>query len=415
LPTPKEQAESKNQEITRVLRELDVELIAADTLRLVKETSPTLHEEAASKLYCNILKEYGLEADLHYLQPNRPNVIGRIAGDGTGLSLLLGGHVDTIPDKGCTTPRIEGGRVYGRGADDMKGALISIAAAARAIKRSGAKLKGDLAVAAWVDHEDPDGHGLGPQEVARTIRRGELNVDAVIIGEGPFDSISIAQGGCLGFEIHISGRKGAPHTLSCNLNSNPILWGSMVVDELYKMDKELESKKWHHLIPQRRQLQIGIFQAGDFYNRLPEDVKIVGTLRWDPGEDFEETGRRLRERLSELEKRIRSSLGPEIQMRMDLQLHRESSEISSDDRLVQTVQRAASEIFGHPLPLVGSRAVADQPFFLREAGVPALYYGSSTQDDATAHSNNESISIKRLTTMAEMYATAALLFCGYYS
>jgi len=404
---------SKNPEILRLLNEFDVDLIAADTLRLVQEASPTLHEEGASKLYCNILKEYGLEASLHYVQPNRPNVIGRVTGDMTGQSLLIGGHIDTIPDKGCTAPRIEGGRVYGRGADDMKGSLISMAAAARALKRSGLKLKGDLVLAAWVDHEDPDGHGLGPREVAHMIKAGELKVDGVIIAEGPFDSISVAQGGCLGFEIHINGRKGAPHTLSSNLSSNPILWGSIVVDELYKMDKELESKKWHSLIAQRRQLQIGIFQAGDFYNRLPEDVKIVGTLRWDPGENFEDTGKRLRERLSELQKRIRINLDPEIEMRVDLQLHRESSEINSEGRLVQAAQRAASEIFGHPLPLVGNRAVADQPFFLHQGGVPALYYGPSTKDDTTAHSNNESISINRLATMAQMYAAAAFFFCGY--
>ena len=362
-----------------------------------------------------MLKEYGLEAELQYVQQGRPNVIGRIRGDGTGPSLLIGGHVDTIPDKDCTPPRIEDGRAYGRGATDMKGQLASMAAAAGAIKKSGVKLKGDLLIAAWVDHEDPDGHGLGPQEVARKIRAGELKVDGVIITEGPFDSIAIAQGGCLGFEIHVSGRKGGPHTLSCNLSSNPILWGSMVVDELYKMDKELESKKTHPLIAQRRQIQIGIFQAGDFYNRLPEDVKIVGTLRWDPGETFEDTSRTLQERMNKLEAKIRNSLGPEASIRLDLQLHRESSELNSEDRLIHTVQDAMTEVFGHPLPLTGNRSVADQPYFLRGAGVSALYYGPSTTDDSTGHSNNESVSIERLTTIAKVYAASALLFCGYHS
>jgi len=402
-------------EIAKVLNQIDTVLLASNTLRLIKEPSPTLREEAASKLYCNILKEYGLEAELQYVQQGRPNVIGRIRGDGTGPSLLIGGHVDTIPDKDCTPPRIEDGRAYGRGATDMKGQLASMAAAAGAIKKSGVKLKGDLLIAAWVDHEDPDGHGLGPQEVARKIRAGELKVDGVIITEGPYDSIAIAQGGCLGFEIHVSGRKGGPHTLSCNLSSNPILWGSMVVDELYKMDKELESKKTHPLIAQRRQIQIGIFQAGDFYNRLPEDVKIVGTLRWDPGETFEDTSRTLQERMNKLEAKIRNSLGPEASIRLDLQLHRESSELNSEDRLVHTLQDAMTEVFGHPLPLTGNRSVADQPYFLRGAGVSALYYGPSTNDDSTGHSNNESVSIERLTTIAKVYAASALLFCGYHS
>ena len=399
--------------VAKVLDQIDSNQIAANTLRLIKELSPTGHEEAASKLYSTILKEYGLEAELQYIQDNRPNVLGRIRGHGLGPTLLLGGHIDTIFTEGCISPQIKDGRVYGRGANDMKGSLISMAAAAGALVNSGVKLKGDLLVAAWIDHEDPEGTGKGPKEVASKIRAGELKVDGIIITEGPFDSIAIAQGGCAGFTIHLSGRKGSPHTISCYLKSNPILWASMVVEELYKMDQELETRKWHHLIPQRRSIQLGVFHGGDFYNRLPEDVEIVGTIRWDPGEDFLQVERDFKERLSRLEDMIRSNLDSEVEFHVELKLHRESSEINSDDRLIGTVQASMREIFGHPLPLTGWRIVADQPFFVRDAGIPAVYYGPFTDDDTTAHSNNESVSIERLTTMAKVYAISALQFCGY--
>jgi acetylornithine deacetylase/succinyl-diaminopimelate desuccinylase-like protein len=186
----------------------------------------------------------------------------------------------------------------------------------------------------------------------------------------------------------------------------------MVVEELYDMDQELEATKQNKLIPQRRSIQIGIFQAGDFYNRLPDDLKIVGTVRWDPGEELPAVEKRLRERLSRLENTIRNSLDPEVEIHVDLTLSRESSEIESEDRLVQTVQEATARVFGQPLPLTGWRIVADQPFFVRDAGVPAVYYGPFTEDDTTAHSNNESVSIQRLTAMAKVYANSALLFCG---
>jgi acetylornithine deacetylase/succinyl-diaminopimelate desuccinylase-like protein len=187
----------------------------------------------------------------------------------------------------------------------------------------------------------------------------------------------------------------------------------MVVEELYKMDQELETRKWHHLIPQRRSIQLGVFHGGDFYNRLPEDVEIVGTIRWDPGEDFLQVERDFKERLSRLENMIRSNLDSEVEFHVELKLHRESSEINSDDRLIRTVQASMREIFGHPLPLTGWRIVADQPFFVRDAGIPAVYYGPFTDDDTTAHSNNESVNIERLTTMAKVYAISALQFCGY--
>jgi acetylornithine deacetylase/succinyl-diaminopimelate desuccinylase-like protein len=404
---------SRNEVVARVLSQIDEKLIAADTLRLIKESSPTLHEEAAAKLYYNILMEYGLQPDLEYVQKARPNVIARVKGEGSGPSLLIGGHIDTIFTEGCTPPRIEDGRVYGRGANDMKGSLISMAAAARALKRAGVKLKGDLLVASWIDHEEPEGLGLGPKEIARKIHAGELKADGVIITEGPFDSIAIAQGGCARFGINISGRKGSPHTTTSFLKSNPILWASMIIEELYQMDRELEAAKGHMLIQLRKSIQLGILQAGDFYNRLPEEVKIVGTIRWNPDETFAEVERRLTERLRQLEIKIRNNLDPEIKVNIHLDLSRESSEIRTDDRLVQTVQAATSDIFGHPLPLTGWRIVADQPYFVRDAGVPALYFGPFTEDDTTAHSNNESVSIERLTTMAKVFAISALLFCGY--
>jgi acetylornithine deacetylase len=403
-----------NEIITKVTDQIDYELIGANTLRLIRELSPTSHEEAASKLYCRILREYGLEADLDYVQESRPNVIGRIKGVDGGPTLLIGGHIDTIFPEGCTTPRIEGGRVYGRGANDMKGSLISMAAAAGAIKKSCMKLKGDLLLAAWIDHEEPDGVGIGPKYVARKIRSGELKADAVIITEGPFDGIAIAQGGCARFEIHVTGRKGSVHTTTCFLKSNPILSGSKVVEELYKMDQELEDAKKNKLIPQRRSIQMGIFQAGDFYNRLPDDVKIIGTIRWDPGEDLPAVETRLRERLRQLESMIRKTLDPEIEIHVELTLSRESSEIGSGDRLVQTVQTATAKVFDHSLPITGWRIVADQPIFVRDAGVPALYFGPFTEDDTTAHSNNESVSIDRLVQMAKVYAISALLYCGYH-
>lgn len=113
---------------------------------------------------------------------------------------------------------------------------------------------------------------------------------------------------------------------------------------------------------------------------------IGGTL------NFEDAGRGLKERLSQVENTIRKDLDPEIRIQVDLQLHRESAETSSDNKLVQAVQKATHEVFGQPRPLTGMRPVGDQSFFVRDADVPAVYYGPSPEN-TTAHSNNESVSI----------------------
>lgn len=108
-------------------------------LILPYETLPT-HEALVAS---------GLDAVLSYRE--RPNVVGRLRGSGGGRSLILNGHIDVVtvePREAWTRDPfggdIEDGRLYGRGAADMKGGLVTALAAIRALRDTGATLRGDL-------------------------------------------------------------------------------------------------------------------------------------------------------------------------------------------------------------------------------------------------------------------------------
>src|SRR6266487_2644477 len=95
-------------------------------------------EGAIAQFIANWLTHAGLEVHLDELQPGRPNVIGIVRGSGGGRSLLLNAHMDTVGVAYMERPHepvIEGNRLYGRGAYDMKGGLASIMVAAARAKR----------------------------------------------------------------------------------------------------------------------------------------------------------------------------------------------------------------------------------------------------------------------------------------
>src|SRR6478672_694253 len=102
----------------------------------------------------DVLTEWGFRVEMHDAAPGRPNVVARIGKPG-GRSLMFNGHLDVVGIEGMTHPPFEAnerdGRMYGRGACDMKAGVAAMcAAAARAFD---AGLDGEIVIAAVADEE----------------------------------------------------------------------------------------------------------------------------------------------------------------------------------------------------------------------------------------------------------------------
>jgi acetylornithine deacetylase/succinyl-diaminopimelate desuccinylase-like protein len=398
--------------LAEILSRVDSQRIGELAYELVKTPSPTGEELQVAKLYALQLERAGLDVRLDYVQPDRPNVIGTLHGKGGGRGLILAGHLDTIPQGNCVPPRIEAGRVYGRGACDMKGSLAAMVESARVLVASRAHLSGDLILIGWVDHEAPMGKGLGPKAIAKSIKEGKIKADGAVVTEGPIDSISIAQGGMAIFTIRTSSPKGTVHTTTVSLRSNPILWISELVRELHAFDEELNSKPWNPLIPQRPSVQLGIVHGGDFYNRLPAECQLTGTIRWDPGENVHMVEAQFASRLKRLENRLWHMLDDDVNFKLELDLVRESYEIPKDSEIVKLAQEAIKEVTGRDVDVSGMRGVGDPPILGLEAGIPTIAYGPFDLASMTAHSDNEWISTESLTTASKVYIALALKYCS---
>jgi acetylornithine deacetylase len=142
-----------NSKLDHPVVRLARELIALDS------TNPQLvsggaGEGRVARLIEARLRRAGLDVELTEPMPGRPNVVGRLPGRATGPSLMLCGHTDVVgAEPAGFQPTLRDGRLYGRGAVDMKGGLAAAVVAAERLAAAPEPLAGDVIVAAVIDEE----------------------------------------------------------------------------------------------------------------------------------------------------------------------------------------------------------------------------------------------------------------------
>ncbi|MGY3387482.1 acetylornithine deacetylase/succinyl-diaminopimelate desuccinylase family protein [Bradyrhizobium sp. USDA 3311] len=164
-------------------------------------------ESAVQDLVQSELTSIGMSVERWDVFPDRPNVVGQIGG-AEERSLLLCGHIDTVPigerSSWSVDPfggEIIGGKLYGRGAVDMKSGVAAAIGAVRAICAAGIGLQGRVAIHSVVDEE---AGGFGAIDA---VKRGHL-AKAAIITEPSWGEIQICEGGLEWIRITITGRQG---------------------------------------------------------------------------------------------------------------------------------------------------------------------------------------------------------------
>jgi len=385
------------------LSNIDRDSLAEDVLTFVRTKSETGSEGPGSEFLADLLRREGFDPVLDPVLPGRPNVVCRIPGRGDGPALMFNGHTDTIPIGSSAPPELRDGWVTGRGAEDMKGGLVAMVHAASALRRAGVRLKGDLYLTGVIGHESPVGRKEGPRHLIRRLRDGSLPVEAIIIVEGPAAIWSASLGSSI-YQVSITSPLGPIHTIKVPYERNPARWVGRLLEELAALEREFEAGPRHPLCG-RQQLNVGMVHGGDYMNRLPARIEVVGTWRWTPGRNVADTERLL----GSLCARLAEESGLEFEWGLDPAATREPFETPADHPVVRALSSAATAVTGVEPARIGMGLVGDANLYSNDGGVPTVYYGPAHE---TAHSDHERVSIDRLVECAAIYATTAVEFCG---
>jgi len=357
------------------------------TLELVRVESPTGETRAAAELYAQRLEELGLEVELRRdAFPATPIVIGRLRGSRPGATVVLNGHLDTVPIP-HGEPYVDGDRVYGRGAADMKGALACAAEAARVV--GSADFAGELAIVAIGLHEAPGGRG---EDLTHLLASGFSADYAVVCELTQPGKVVVAHMGQATAEITVS-RPGMPtHELQTPPGTPHPLHAAARVVEAIRLRNEALARVEHPLVGSETYF-VGELHGGDFYNRFPATCRIVGTRRWAPGNSLAEVEAEYRALLSA----VAVETGCEIEL--DLRLVRGEYGIDPQHELVRALQAAHEEVTGSGLEPVGWKVVADGAVF-SAAGIPTVYHGPV---GSGAHADVEYVEVPELERAASVY------------
>ena len=400
----------QNQEQWTALKDaVDGEWIARQAQTLVEIPSVTLQEAEVCQYYAAQLRELGFDIDQRRVTDGRYNIYARLpsytSGAGNGPSLMLNGHLDTIPIGDCVPCRREGDRLYGRGATDMKGAALMAARQARraAGAQNSRRHPGRRPLA--LRHRRPRRTGTaekdGPLALIKDHKNGRIGGDRILIGEG-WNELWVMSMGSMVFTIQLTSPRGGTHTTYVPFGENPIRYLGDLIQRITAYQDQLDAGAAHPLAGPER-IDLGMVQAGDYFNRTPLHCSLTGTLRWGPRANAEEILAELRE--------LTAPIAEAGQLELDVTMihDREPFETPSDDSAVQAVAQAHHFVHGDQAAVTGKRIVGDANLFVNLGGVPSFYYGPSNE---TAHSDGEWVSLTRLTQAAQVFALSAAAYCG---
>ena len=351
------------------LQQLISELVAIESVNpdLVPSGSG---EVAIAAFVATWLRKAGLEVEVVPAKPLRPSVVGVLRGSGGGRSLMLNAHMDTVGAGGMKeafSPRVADGRVYGRGALDMKASLAAIMLAAREARRL--NLRGDLIITAVADEEVAS---IGTLAVLEKYR-----ADFGIVTEPTELRLCLAHKGFVWLEVETSGV--AAHGSRADIGVDAIARMGPVLTRVLDLENSLRVSRRHELLG-AGSIHASLIEGGQEWSTYPARCVLKIERRTIPGEDVsgEISGARV-------------------------VLERPPSEVAFDHPLALAVAQAA----GDPV-IIGASYWMDMAL-LNAAGIPCVAFGPSGEGE---HADVEWVDIASVERCVEVYLRAAELLCG---
>lgn len=330
----------------------------------------------------------GLTARIDEDGSGRPNVVIESRPPADGIpTLLLCGHLDTVSLAGVVdplTPRVDGDRLYGRGAYDMKAGLAACLIACRQARDL--DLPVAVVVAAVADEEHAS---LGVQRLITT-----LQADAAIVTEPTEMMIGIAHKGFVWLDIEVQGV--AAHGSRPELGIDAIAKTGPILVGLERLTESL--KKRTHPLLGPGSVHASVISGGVEPSTIPERCVLTIERRTLPGQTVQDAE-------AEIEALLETCRAADDHLNVTARttLHRPPMETPADEPLVETLAACMEQVSGTRPEIVGMSYWADSAF-ISSLGIPTVLFGPSGEG---AHADIEWVSVSDTIACAEVLVAAA--------
>lgn len=412
--------------VAETVRVLRPEIVTA-LQELVRIPSQTGREGLAQQAVVRLMRTHGLELDIWEpdvveLQPHaesvtlgdgfadRPNVIGIYRARGNGRSLILNGHIDTVEVGDVSAwshaplgGDLSDGRLYGRGACDMKGGIIANLFALRALRLAGLEPAGDVIVESTVSEEDGGAGALA------AVLRGYI-ADGALISEPTNLAIVTAQGGALMFRLEVHGL--SAHACVRDEGVSAIEKFAYLHQGLLEFETRRSAEITHQLyagMQIKAPINVGVVRGGSWASSVPEWLEAEGRAGLVPGEDLATFKTELAAeiaRLAEADPWLRNH-PPAVTW---LAGQFAPAGVPIDSPLAEALSQAWQETSSTPARIEAVTYGADMRHFVNTGGVPCVMFGAGNV--RLAHAPNEFILLEDLLTAVTTTAVLIARWCG---
>ena len=353
----------------------------------------------------------GLPVEVQEVAPGRPNVLSWIGEKGPGRRcLLLEGHTDVVTEGDAaewTWPPFGGelrdGRIYGRGAADMKSGLAAAMVTLAAFKRAGVTPAGKLVVGALVDEEDGM---IGVRHLVKTPAGREL--DAAIICEPEENELCLEQRGVVWARIRARGHMA--HGAMPEAGANPITALGALLREVPALEKQLRKlcQKSRHLKPptvtptivQGPPRGVGAPQS----NVIPALAEMTLDVRLTPGIDAEG----MRGELEALCRKAEAAV-PGVKLEWEpVNAFRLATSVDKAEPIAQAMMHGVRKATGHAPRYGGVPGSTDGTILRMELGIPIVTCGPGNR--LIPHQVDEYVEVRELVEASRIYAASALKY-----
>lgn len=413
-----------------VLAQIDRDELAQLACDLVNIPSPTGQEKAIAEFILGWYQANGLKAVRQEVEVDRPNAVGVLRGDGTGLSLGFNGHMDTSftgtqedlrmvanvePDSELKGS-IKNGKVCGLGISNMKGGVAAFMMSGKALKNSGVKLKGDVILAAVVGEisrtpvgpwrtKEYRGEGAG----TRHLLTHGMHSDYAVVADGSDMNIVWTQTGVVQIKITTFGKAeaawGTRRSTHPMVKLNAIVKMTKIIEALETWAEGFEERYIYQSAtgPIYPKVNIGAIEGGAPYrpNYFPGICDLYVDVRIPPQVRPVTVQHEIQKTLSGL------GIDYELEAYKSLLGH----EGKGVEPLVSSVEEAYQYLFGEKVkPEAPDRAsIWTDTNVYNELGIPAVKIGPRGKRIGP---RNEELEIGQMVNAARLYALLALDICN---